>query len=63
MGKQGEPQKPVNENYRKNYDNIWRAKCGYANCYQGKRKPTCGCESCAKKWSEENAESAPTKSS
>lgn len=25
-------------------------KCGYADKYQGKREPTCGCEVCGLKW-------------
>lgn len=27
-----------------------RKKCSYADKYQAKRKPTCGCQTCEEKW-------------
>lgn len=30
----------------------YRKQCSYAKKYKGIRKPTCGCETCAKKWGE-----------
>lgn len=31
-----------------------RAKCSYADRYQAKRAPTCGCKACEKKWKDRN---------